>query len=132
MHENHYIDDRWGEIYTMQNMKSNLISDRQIQELARQIAEKFQPEKIILFGSYAYGEPDVDSDLDLLVIMKFTGRRIHQVLEIRKIARGNFPTDIIVRSPDEVVWRYEQCDPLIRMAIDFGKVLYANDDSRVA
>ncbi|NJK35254.1 MAG: nucleotidyltransferase domain-containing protein [Oscillatoriales cyanobacterium SM2_2_1] len=113
-------------------MTSNLISDRQLQDLAQQIAEKFQPEKIILFGSYAYGEPDQDSDLDFLVIMNYLGRRIHQVLEIRKEVRGEIPIDIIVRSPDEIVWRYEQFDPLVRMAIDYGKELYARDNSRVA
>ena len=113
-------------------MATNLISDRQIAALAKQIADKFLPEKIILFGSYAYGEPHADSDVDLLVIMNFTGRRIHQVLEIRKIVRGHFSTDIVVKSPEEVIWRYEQFDPLVRTAIDFGKVLYERNNSRVA
>ncbi|MEK7995668.1 MAG: nucleotidyltransferase domain-containing protein, partial [Planctomycetota bacterium] len=45
-----------------------------IRELAEQIAEQFNPDRIVLFGSYAYGTPGPDSDVDLLVIMHFEGK----------------------------------------------------------
>jgi hypothetical protein len=95
------------------------IDDRQITDLAAQIAEKFRPEKIILFGSYAYGIPH-----DLLVVMEFAGRKLAKSIEIWKSTRPDFATDLIVRTPNEMIWRYEQYDPLVRNAIDLGKVLY--------
>jgi len=58
---------------------SRLISDRQIEALSNQIAERFSPEKIILFGSYAYAIPHDSSDVDLLIVMEFTGRKLEKM-----------------------------------------------------
>ena len=52
-----------------------MVTARQIQKLTDEIAEKFSPQKIILFGSYAYGTPTVDSDVDLMVVMNYRGAR---------------------------------------------------------
>jgi predicted nucleotidyltransferase len=104
--------------------KLRLISDRQIEALSKQIAERFAPEKIILFGSYAYGIPHDNSDVDLLIIMDFTGRKLAKRMEIWQQVQPEFPTDLIIRTPSEMIWRYEQFDPLVRNAVDFGKVLY--------
>ena len=110
---------------------SRLISDRQIEALSKQIAEKFSPEKIILFGSYAYGVgvPHDSSDVDLLIVMEFTGRKFDKRMEIWRQVQPTFATDLIIRSPSEMIWRYEQFDPLVRNAVDFGKVLYERNNS---
>lgn len=108
-----------------------MISDRQIQELAQQIAEQFHPEKIILFGSYAYGVPHSGSDIDLLLVMQFEGRAIDLAGVIWNAIRPSFPIDLIIKSPEEVIWRYKQCDPLVRMAVDYGRILYDRSMARV-
>jgi predicted nucleotidyltransferase len=108
---------------------SRLISDRQIVALSNQIAERFSPEKIILFGSYAYGVPHDGSDVDLLIVMEFTGRKLEKRMEIWRQVQPTFATDLIIRSPSEMIWRYEQFDPLVRNAVDFGKVLYERNNS---
>ena len=71
------------------------------------VVEQFQPEQIILFGSYAYGNPTQDSDVDLLVVKKIVGNSITDATDIRRAIRplrhtvANLPLDIMVRDPDE-------------------------------
>jgi predicted nucleotidyltransferase len=101
-----------------------LIGDREVEALSKQIAERFSPKKIILFGSYAYGVPHDSSDADLLIVMEFTGRKLEKRMEIWRQVQPIFATDLIIRSPSGMIWRYEQFDPLVRNAVDFGKVLY--------
>ncbi len=70
---------------------------------ARQIAERFRPDKIILFGSYAYGQPHDDSDVDLLVIMP--ARNQHdQAVKTRWELPAPFAMDLLVRTPKEMRW----------------------------
>src|SRR5438128_4216805 len=71
---------------------------RVIRRFARQVAERFQPEKIILFGSYAYGTPHADSDVDILVIMP-ARNELDQAVRIRLSVDYNFPLDLLVRTP---------------------------------
>ena len=71
---------------------------RAIRRFARRIAEKFQPEKIILFGSYAYGTPHNESDVDLLVIMPCRNT-IDQAVRIDCALEAPFSLDLIVRTP---------------------------------
>ena len=96
----------------------------QIQSLGRRIADRFSPQRIILFGSHAYGTPDEGSDVDLLVIMPFRGQGFRKALEILNDTDPDFPVDLLVRTPEDAEKRYREGDPLIRMALDFGKVLY--------
>lgn len=97
---------------------------RAIRRLAGEIAEKFRPEKIILFGSHAYGTPREDSDVDLLVIMP-TRDPFALAVRIRlAIERAVFPIDLIVRTPGEMAWRLEEGDWFLREVVDRGKVLY--------
>lgn len=98
-----------------------------IKAVARQIAAEFKPEKIILFGSYAYGNPTPDSDVDLLVVMPFEGKNFTASFEIMKRIHPGFPIDILARRPDDTERRYREGDPLIREALDKGKVLYERD-----
>jgi len=109
-----------------------MIADQQILDLADAIAQAFSPEQIILFGSYAYGSPNEDSDVDLLVVMPFEGKSRDKSLAIWKAVRPRISVDLIVRQPADVARRYEQWDPLIREALDKGRVLYERDRARVA
>ncbi len=95
------------------------------------IAEKFNPEKIILFGSYAYGNPSSESDVDLLVVMPFEGHESQQALAIRRQIRMPFPADILVRSPQQIHERLLINDWFIREIIEKGRVLYAATNPRV-
>jgi predicted nucleotidyltransferase len=103
---------------------------RVIRRFARIVAERFQPDKIILFGSYAYGTPHADSDVDILVIMP--ARNQHsQAVKIRWAIPAPFPMDLIVRSPETMQWRMAESDWFLREIVSKGKVLYAKPDARV-
>lgn len=95
-----------------------------IQALVNRIAGEFDPEKIVLFGSYAYGTPTPQSDVDLLVVMPCSGSPVKQALAILKACGRPFPMDLIVRTPEELAWRYRGGDPWISDAMDKGMVLY--------
>lgn len=101
-----------------------MITFEQIQSWANLIAQAFKPEKIILYGSYAYGSPHEASDVDLLVIMPIEGNPIDKGLEIRHRLQLPRYAHLLVKSSEEVAWRYEGYDPLIRMALEDGKLLY--------
>ena len=94
-----------------------------IQELANSIARDFHPERIILFGSYARGNPTPDSDVDLLVILPFEGKPFWKSLEIMNRADALFPLDLLARHPTDAARRYAEGDPVIRDAMDNGKEL---------
>src|SRR5205807_309155 len=96
---------------------------RVIRRFARQVAEHFQPEKIILFGSYAYGQPHEDSDVDILVVMP-ARNLIDQAIRIRTVVEAPFPMDLIVCTPKNLSWRLEEGDWFLREIVGQGKVLY--------
>lgn len=100
---------------------------KDIEEVGRRIGREFRPDRVLLFGSYANGTATDDSDVDLLVVLPFEGRPFHKSLEILNRLDIRFPCDLLARSPDDVARRYEQGDPLIREALDRGKVLYERD-----
>ena len=101
-----------------------MVSMSEIQALANRIAEQFRPQKIILFGSYAYGEPTPDSDVDLLVVLDFEGRNPHKATEIWMATRPSFPVDLMVRKPDEFRQRLRMQDYFMREIAEKGQVLY--------
>ena len=101
------------------------ISMQNIQSLVRRIADKFQPEKVVLFGSYAYGNPGPESDVDLLVVMNTSLSSRQQRLRISQaISPRPFPLDIIVRTPEELEQRLKSGDPFLREVISQGRVIY--------
>jgi predicted nucleotidyltransferase len=101
---------------------------RVIRRFARQVAERFQPDKIILFGSYAYGTPHADSDVDILVIMP--ARQQHtQAVRIRWAIPAPFPMDLIVRTPKNLQWRLEEGESFHTEIVTMGKVLYEKGDA---
>lgn len=92
----------------------------------------FHPERVILFGSYAYGSPTEDSDVDILVVMPLDGKKAtHQEAEIALAVHGGFPMDLIVQSPERLKQRIESKDAFIREITEKGRVLYDSADARV-
>jgi predicted nucleotidyltransferase len=103
---------------------------REIRGFARQVAERFHPEKIILFGSYAYGTPHADSDVDILVVMP-TRNQLDQAAKISIDIDPPFPLDIIVRKPHNLQWRLEEGESFHTEIVTKGKVLYEKKHARV-
>ena len=103
----------------------------QIQQFCEQIAREFHPERIIVFGSHAWGQPDSFSDVDLLVVMPFEGSPLQQAARI--IARLNPPmaVDLIVRAPEQVAERLSMHDGFMREIWERGKVTYEAEHARV-
>jgi predicted nucleotidyltransferase len=99
-----------------------------IRRFARQVAEQFRPDKIILFGSHAYGTPHADSDVDILVVMP-ARNQIDQAAKIELACDPPFPLDIIVRTPRNMEWRLAEGDSFLREITTKGKVLYENVDA---
>jgi predicted nucleotidyltransferase len=97
---------------------------REIKQLCAKIALEFHPEKIILFGSHAYGKPQWDSDVDLLVIMPFKGRHTRKAIEILDRLNPATALDLLVRTPKQVEKRLAMGDFFMREIIDRGKVMY--------
>jgi predicted nucleotidyltransferase len=112
------------------NYRSPNIPMAVIRRYARQIAERFRPDKIILFGSYAYGQPHEDSDVDLLVIMP--ARNQHdQAVKIRWELPAPFAMDLLVRTPKEMKWRLEEGESFHTEITSKGKVLYEEKHQRM-
>ena len=102
---------------------------KQISSIGKIIAAQFNPEQIVLFGSYAYGKPGIDSDIDLFVVLSHEGLAARKAAEIRLALPTDIPIDIIVRSPDKVKERLEMHDYFISEIIDKGHVIYENNNN---
>ena len=84
---------------------------------------RINPNRIILFGSYAYGKPNKDSDIDLLVVME-TDKSFHQrIQEIRPLLPQNKAIDLIVLTPKEYI-KAKQSNPLMKEIESKGRVIY--------
>src|SRR5207244_10609407 len=116
-----------GEVVAVRRCRSPNVPMAAIRRYARQIVKYFRPEKIILFGSYAYGQPHEDSDVDLLVVMP-AANEINQSIRIRLALAPPFPLDLIVRTPKNLCWRLEEGDWFLREVVEKGKVLYEKTD----
>jgi predicted nucleotidyltransferase len=111
-------------------MKPSTKVTTEIDKIVRRVVDIYQPEKIILFGSYAYGEPHADSDLDLLIIKKTPERFINRCTNVRKIVtdpKRSIPFQPIVLTPDEVEARLAIGDQFIEEIIAKGEVLYSTE-----
>jgi predicted nucleotidyltransferase len=108
----------------------NVVPRSAIRRFARQIVERFAPQRIILFGSYAYGTPTPDSDVDLLVVMP-TRNQIEQAVRIDEaIEERGFPLDLLVYTPKVLAQRLRLGDSFMQEIMSRGKVLYENDHAR--
>jgi uncharacterized protein len=96
----------------------------QIRQLCTRITREFKPEKIILFGSHAYGRPTPESDLDVMVVMQFEGDPLEQAVTMLNRLNMLIPIDLLVRTPEQIQQRLEMGDSFIRDIIERGKVMY--------
>jgi len=101
-----------------------------IRRFARDVAERFKVEKIVLFGSYAYGRPHEDSDVDILVVMP-ARNQLDEAARISQAICPPFPLDIIVRTPKNLRWRLAEGDSFLNEIMTRGKVLYEKADGGV-
>ena len=110
-------------------VKRKRIPKKAIDEIVRQIVEKFHPQKIILFGSYARGNPRPESDVDLLVVMETPLKETKQALLIdQSLERDLFGLDLIVRTPQNLAKRIAMGDSFLKEVTTRGKVLYEASD----
>ncbi len=94
-------------------------------EVIERLAAQLQPERVILFGSYAYGTPTPDSDVDLLVILDTTASVTERCLAVSRLLYPRpFPVDILVRTPSEIERALRTNDFFIREILAQGRVLY--------
>jgi predicted nucleotidyltransferase len=101
-----------------------MVNINEIRNLTSQIAREFNPDRIILFGSYAYGHPGNDSDVDILVVLPFKGKPVRKAIEIRNKINAGVPLDLIVRTPEQLNDRVAQNDWFIREILERGHTLY--------
>ena len=101
-----------------------MVQHRQIRDYVRKLTDRFHPQRVVLFGSYAYGRPSTDSDVDLLVVLPHDGHSAVMASEIRKRIKAGFPLDLVVRSPEELQRRLAMGDGFIREIMERGKPLY--------
>ena len=108
-----------------------MITPAQIQRVSDEIAQKFQPERIILFGSYAYGTPTEDSDIDLLVVMPLANKGRGRGYDIRRHLDAAFPMDLLIYDPDYLQERIALEDFFVREITEKGEVLYEGSHAGV-
>ncbi|MCX5635703.1 MAG: nucleotidyltransferase domain-containing protein [Planctomycetota bacterium] len=102
------------------------VSQKLIREMVNRIVRRFDPEKVILFGSYATGKAGPDSDVDFLVVMPVMGSKRKKAVEIGVALHDmGVAKDVIVVRPDEFEWRKDIIGTIEWPAAHEGKILYA-------
>ena len=105
------------------------IPQQAIDDVVRQIVEKFRPQKIILFGSYAHGNPRPESDVDLLVVMDTKLKETKQALLIdQSLDRDLFGLDLIVHTPKNLAKRIAMGDSFLKEITTQGELVYEATD----
>ena len=96
-----------------------------LDEVTDKIVARFNPEKVLLFGSHVWGTPRADSDVDLLIVMESEARPAARSAQVSMECRPRgVAMDIIVRTPAELERRIEIEDPFVRKILEEGTVLY--------
>src|SRR3990172_6827114 len=108
--------------------KRKRIPQKAIDQVVEQIVEKFKPQRIILFGSYARGKPRPESDVDMLVVMETPLKEVEQAIQICQQIEYRFGLDLIVRTPKRLAERLEMGDWFLRDVVEEGKVVYESRD----
>lgn len=99
--------------------------EKKIPKIVSAIVKKCSPEKVILFGSYAYGNPTEDSDVDLFVVANIPGLGAERIRFVLRAIEENIPVDVVVRTPEEVERALQGRDWFVQEIFQKGKVLYA-------
>lgn len=101
-----------------------MISRKAIQQYCDAIAAAFKPRKIILFGSYAYGTPHEDSDVDVMVVMPKKRFRRDLGFKMRMKVPASFPVDVLVEPEDRLQARIQDRESFILDITEKGRVMY--------
>lgn len=114
-------------------MNDQTLNKELLAEIVRRIVEGAHPERIILFGSHAYGTPTGDSDVDLIIVKRDVGSKRKESVRIRRLLRGILlPFDIIVVTPEEFEFYADNwMNSVFAEAKRKGRVLYEKDERRV-
>ena len=104
--------------------KRKRIPQKAIDHVVQQIVEKFKPQKIILFGSYARGNPRPESDVDMLVVMDTPIKDVQQAIQICQQIEYRFGLDLIVHTSKYLAERLKMGDWFLHDVIKEGKVIY--------
>ena len=99
-----------------------------VKRILEKLITEYSPEKVILFGSYAWGDPGPDSDIDLLIIKETSDRFIDRCAKVQDILTGThrgYPVETLVLTPEEVQNRIAIGDSFIGEILDRGEALYA-------
>jgi len=106
-----------------------MIEQDKISAIINKIAQDYDPDKIILFGSYATGNADENSDLDLLVIKDTDLPRPLRTVQVRKLLYGSMvPIDLIVYTPKEIKESEKNKFSFIHDVLNTGKIIYERTD----
>lgn len=97
---------------------------KDIQKIVQQIVDRFHPQKVILFGSYAYGTPTEDSDVDLLVVMETEEPPLHAAARIAAAIDHPCALDILVRRPSDLEASLARQGVFATEVLTTGVVLY--------
>ena len=101
--------------------------DKILNEIVEKLQREYKPLKIILYGSYAYGTPNVDSDIDLLILKNTSERSVDRFVKVKKIIynpKRKIPVSPLIYSPDEVKERVRIGDDFIKEILNKGVTLY--------
>jgi len=102
-----------------------------INKIVRQIVNRFRPQKVILFGSHAYGTSTADSDVDLLVVMQTEENSLHTAAHISASIDHPFPLDILVIKPTDLVIALQEKNIFETEVVNKGVILYEAEDRGV-
>jgi predicted nucleotidyltransferase len=107
----------------VRRLPSGRVPRAAIRRYVREVVAKFQPERVILFGTHAYGKPDADSDVDLLVVMP-AKNELTMMGRIAQAIWAPFPLDLLVRTPENLAKRLAWDDWFLKEVMEKGIVLY--------
>jgi uncharacterized protein len=101
-----------------------------IEDISQKIASNFNPDKVILFGSHAWGSPDADSDVDLCIIKKTDNTRVLARQIDSLLFPRPFPIDVLVFRPDQMAARQNRGDFFVKDILTKGKVIYDRENGK--
>jgi predicted nucleotidyltransferase len=104
-----------------------MIDRKKIKAFVNDVVRHFHPQRVVLFGSYAHGHPNADSDVDLLVVLPHKSHPAIKAAEIRNRIRAEFPMDLIVLSPRAIRQRLATGDYFITEILQRGRTLYESE-----
>lgn len=105
------------------------VTEEALQAIVHRLVTGLHPHKIVLFGSYSYGTPTADNDVDLLVIMDTTARPVDRYLRVSRLFRPRpFPLDLLVKTPEEIAQALAREEAFVHEITTRGRVLYERTD----